>query len=415
MAGEDPSSSPTSPRRVAYLTSRFPKLSETFILFEMDEVAKLGISIQLYALVRERPAVIHPEAERWLSRATFGGRMSRSIIGAQLYWLRRRPAAYLRAWAGALRMNLSSPRFLVRAFYIVPAGAFFARRMTERGTDHIHAHYATHPALAAWVAAKLTGLPYSITVHAHDLYVDSTGLDRKATDAAFVVAVSDYNRRGVLKLAPRAKVGVIRTGTDPTVFQPHARAEGGVLTIAAVGSLEPYKGHRHLVEACRILARGGRSFRCLIVGEGLERPELERLIQEGSVGTECELLGALPREGVRDVLASADVFVLPSITMPSGKMEGLPVVLMEAMAMELPVIASNLSGIPELVENGRTGLLVPEGDPDALAAAIAQLADDEYLRRKLGSQARATVEESFDLRRSARALATLFANPPKAA
>lgn len=393
---------------VAYVMSRFPKISETYVLHEMDEVARNGIAVSLYALRREHQAVVHPEAARWVDGGMFGDESIRATLAAQAYWLRRAPLRYARTWLGALWMNLRSPSFLLRAVYIVPTAALFARKMAEGRTSHIHAHFATHAALAAWVAARLARLPYSVTVHAHDLYVNRTGLRKKMRDARFVVTISEFNAHLLESEVPGTRIEVIRTGTNPGQFSGITAHPGATFTILAVGSLEPYKGHRYLVEACAALARAALEFRCVIVGEGPQRPELERLITQADLGERCRLSGAATHEKVRETMAEADVLVLPSVTTRSGKMEGLPVVLMEAMAMGLPVVASNLSGIPELVTAGVEGLLVPERDPQALAAALEILAGDPDLRTRMGAAGRVKILESFDQRESARSLAALF-------
>jgi colanic acid/amylovoran biosynthesis glycosyltransferase len=398
-------------RRIAHVMSRFPKISETFILDEILELERLGFSVEVFALVRERPSVMHPHAEALLPRVHFGIPVTSEALAAQLYWLRRRPRRYLSAWWGCLRGNMRSPRFLCRALVAVPVAAAFARDMERLAVEHVHAHYATHPTLVAWVVQRLTDLPYSFTVHAHDLYVDRAMLHEKLERASFAVAVSEFNRRLLERVEPTSapgKVFVVRTGVEPRVFHARRRPDNRRLRVVCVASLEPYKGHAYLVEACARAVAAGVELECVLVGEGPERRTIERLVEARGLVDVVQLVGARPRSDVSELIATADLFVLPSVVMPNGKMEGLPVVIMEAMAAGTPVVASAISGVPELIEDGVTGLLVPERDAAALARAIARLAGDADLRRRVAAAARERVVEEYDRRATTRRLAELI-------
>jgi colanic acid/amylovoran biosynthesis glycosyltransferase len=387
-------------KRIAYLMSRFPKITETFILYEIVELERRGMQVEIFPLLREREPVSHPEARTLTERAHFARWASVPVILAQLYWLLRRPLAYLDAWRRALAGNLGSPKFLLRALATVPMAAWFARRMVELGTEHIHAHWATHPTLAAYVAHRLTGLPYSFTAHAHDIYVERPMLAEKLRAADFVVTISEYNRRLLADLYGElaAKVQVIHCGVDSAVFQPRQKAAAGETPLLlCVASLEDYKGHAYLIKACARLRDSGRRFRCLLVGDGELRPAIEARIARLGLQDVVVLLGRQPRERVSELLAEADVLVLPSVTTESGKQEGIPVALMEALACEVPVVATAISGIPELVIDGATGLLVPQRDAAALAGALARLCDNPEFGRRLAANGRALVLQEFDL------------------
>jgi colanic acid/amylovoran biosynthesis glycosyltransferase len=396
---------------LAHLMSRFPKISETFILNEILELEANGMQVELFPLVQEHPAVVQPEAVRLAARAHYPGTERRAVAQAQWHWLRRAPRAYARAWAGALRGNLGSPKFMARALAVVPSAAWFAREMQRLGVRHVHAHYATHPALAAWVCHRLTGIPYSFTAHAHDIYVERPMLAEKAAEAAFVVTISEYNRRLLATLVDPAaaeRVHVVRSGVDLARFAPQPRPARDALHVVCVASLEPYKGHDHLIDACARLARAGVAFECDLVGDGVLRAELEARAARLGVAGQVRFLGAQPSERVAELVAAADVLVLPSVVTPEGKMEGLPVALIEALAAETPVVASAISGIPELVEDGVTGLLVTPGDDAAIAAALQRLAGDPGLRARLGSEGRGRVASDYDLHRNVATLAKLI-------
>lgn len=387
--------------RTAIVTSRFPLVSETFILGEALELERAGVPVELFPLLRERAEVVHRGARELDRRAHHVSYSSRELWAAQWWWLRRRPRTYMEVWARAVGGNARSPGFLARALFVIPKAAAFARRMLRARVGHIHAHYATHPALAAWAASRLSGIPYSFTVHAHDLYVNRTMLGRKIAEARFVRTISEHNRELIAELygeVAAAKTRVVHCGVNLERFRPAAAARNGHrFTIICVASLQEYKGHRYLLEALARVRARGIELRCLLVGDGELRGEIEAQRELLGLGDTVALCGPQSADAVRDLLAAADAAVLPSVVTASGKKEGIPVALMEAMAMEVPVVASDISGVSELVEDGESGLLVPQRDPEALADAIARLAEDPGLRRGLGRCGRERVVAEFNL------------------
>lgn len=400
--------------RLAYVMSRFPLLSETFILRELDQLDAMGWEIELYPLLVEVEGVRHDEVGAWLRRIRWVPFVGSITAAANVRMFRDAPRRYLGTLARALGGNLSSPEFLPRALAVFPKAVAVAEKMRETGVSHVHAHYATHPALLAWVVHQLTGIPYSVTVHAHDLYVDQAMLRRKLLDARFVVTVSDYNRERIgrdVDAEVQAKTHVVRCGIDPAGYATEdGKGTRGPSSahVVSVGSLQPYKGHVHLIDAMAILRRSDVNYRLTIVGEGRERPRLERRIEELDLEACVRLAGAQTQAQVATLLRSADVYVQPSVVERSGKMEGIPVALMEAMASCVPVVATRISGVPELVRAGETGALVEPEDPHALADAIDGLARDRDLSRRLTVAARQLVEAEYDVRKNAERLSGLF-------
>jgi colanic acid/amylovoran biosynthesis glycosyltransferase len=407
------------PRTIAYMMSRFPKISETFILFEILELQRQGLRVEVFPLLREKTPVLHPEAVEVVERAHYVT-ASPELATSQLYWLLRSPRAYVRAWSDSITGNLGSPRFLARALAVVPEAALMARRMEKLGVEHIHAHYATHPALAAFVVHRLTGIPYSFTAQAHDIYVDRSMLGEKLQEADSVVAISDFNRRMLVDLYGQdaaRKTVIIRSGVDTSLFHPsrrEPRGDGRAFQALCVASLQDYKGHPFLLDAAAQLMRDGLEFRILCVGEGEDRPAIEARIAELGLGERVQLLGAQPRQRVVELLSESDAFVLPSIITDSGKMEGIPLALMEALAMETPVVATDISGLAELVVHEETGLLVPQRDGAALADALGRLAGDDALSRALGKRGREKVLAEYDVKRNEAALAALLSGDREA-
>jgi glycosyltransferase involved in cell wall biosynthesis len=390
----------TARLKVAYIMSRFPKLSETFVLYEMLALQQQGVGVEIFPLINERAKVMHEEAKPFAARARYQPVLSRPILKAQWRFLRTRPRAYLRLWWEVLRGAWGSANYLIGGLGILPKAARFAEEMQALGVTHIHAHFANHPTVAALAAHRLTGIPFSFTAHAHDLYVDQHMLKQKVRAAAFVVAISEYNKQLIIKHCGedvRDKVVVIHCGVDTSLFRPRQKASGGLFTIVCVGSLEEKKGQTHLIEACRLLKQRNLDFVCHLIGDGQTRSDLERQIEQAGLGGVVRLEGGRPRAEVLRMLEQADVVALPSIRTSSGKMEGIPVALMEPLACEVPVISTRISGIPELVEDGVTGLLVPPADPAALAEALERLAHDPDFGRRMGRAGRAKVLREFDL------------------
>lgn len=400
--------------RVAYVMSRFPKLTETFILREMLAMEALGVEIELFPLLRERADLVQPGAGPFIERAHYLPFLSRRIVASQWSWLREpaRRRRYLRAFFDMLAGTWRSPNFLLGGIGIFPKVAHAAREMESLGVDHVHCHFANHPALAGWLIHRLCGIPYSFTAHGSDLHKDRTMLPTKVAEAAFVVTISEDNRRLIESTcgpSTTGRVEVIHCGVDPSAFARRSGSSGdGRLRIVAIGTLHEVKGQTHLIEACRRLVADGVAIDCRLIGDGEDRARLAAQIEDAGLDSVVTLVGQLTGDAVVAELAGADVLVAPSVPTRSGKREGIPVVLMEAMAAGLPVVASRLSGIPELVTDGVDGLLVPPGDPGAIADALASLARDPERRNSMGANGRRRIEMDFDVLANARALITLI-------
>lgn len=397
--------------KVAYIMSRFPKITETFVLFEMLELQKLGFEVEVYPLLRERESVEHREARALVERAHYHPFCSMRILRAHLHFLWHSPVNYLSTVVRALAHTLRSPNFFLGALGILPKSVLFAREMRDSGVGHVHAHFANHPALAALIVHRLTAIPFSFTAHGSDLHVDQTALDWKLAEAEFAVTVSAYNKEFVReRVGPPVveKLRVIHCGVDPHVLLREREPAGERLEILCVAALRAVKGHRHLLDACRLLKERGVPFRCHLVGNGPLRRRIARWIAGAGLEQEVQMHGALPRQQLLERMRDAHVLVLPSVQDRSGRREGIPVTLMEAMSCSLPVVASDISGIPELVEDERTGILTPPGDAHAIAEALQRLKASPGLRERLGRAARAKVLADFDQRRSAERLAQLI-------
>lgn len=401
------------PGKIAYVMSRFPHLPETFILREMNEVERLGWHIVLYPLLVQPQSVMHAEAAAWLPRAQQIPFLSGAVMKDNGRVLCRHPLSYLRLCGQTVLANATSPNFLVRALALFPKAVHAAQQMQAEGVTHIHAHYATHPALFAWLIHRLTGISYSITVHAHDIFVRTAMLAVKLRSASFIAAISHYNREHLAKLVGpwvRDKTHIVHCGINPDRYQARSgpAAPGHPLDILSIGSLQPYKGHTYLLQACALLQQQGIPFRCRIIGGGAEQRRLEQLAAGLGLNGQVQLLGPQPQEYVAELLPTANCYVQPSVVTPSGKMEGIPVALMEAMACRLPVVATDLSGVPELVQPGKTGYLTPPADAPALAGALAEIYAAPQTAWTTAVAGQALVHKEFNLQNSAARLAALF-------
>ena len=335
------------------------------------------------------------------------------LILAQFHFLFRSPFKYWCALRCAIWQTCSVPADLARMLIIFPKAVYFARQLEDMKIDHIHAHFVSMSGIAARIAADLTGIKYSLHAHAYDIFHRNRECVRRQLELApAVVTISEYNRQYLADLCPRWRsedIHVVHCGLDPAEFTPaHVPAEDHVTRIISVGSLVEKKGHEYLIEACAQLAARGYKFRCSIVGGGPLREVLQVRINKLNLQDRVSLFGIRNLAEVQDFYRSSDIFVLACVIAGTGDRDGLPVALMEAMAMQVSVITTPVTGNPELVCDGETGLLVPERDAHTLAQAIERLINAPDLRQKLGEQGRQTVLAGFDIHQTAAQMVAIF-------
>ncbi|HEX2016535.1 MAG TPA: glycosyltransferase [Solirubrobacteraceae bacterium] len=396
--------------RIAYVLSRFPHLSETFIVREFDALAgREDIDVELFSLFPAAAGPVQPVAQPWVSRLRRAN--ARTALTGLLFWTARRPLTLGRVLIVVAAAHRRRPGRAARALVTVVLAAGHARTMRTLGVNHVHAHYATYPTLTAWVVRRLAGIPYTFTAHAHDIYVDQSLLEVKVKEAEAVVTISDFNRGFLWPYgAGRARrVEVVRYGIDVGRFayQERTLPADGPVRLLCVASLQEYKGHRYLIEA---LAQSPTLERVSVdlVGGGHLDGELRRLAAELGVGDRVRFHGALPEPRVLELLNASDGFVLPSIVAGDGQMEGLPNVLIEALAVGVPVVSTRISGIPELIRDGDTGLLAEAADAGSLARALERLLADPGDARRRSRAGRQLVERDYELRRAADQMARLL-------
>lgn len=391
--------------KIAYVMSRFPLLSETFILREMIEMDRQGFDIALYPLICQDQAVVHEEAKTWVKRAICIPFISLDVFLENVKAFFQNPVRYLSIFFQIFKGNLSSFDFLSKGLYLFPKAVYTAKRLKLEGVEHIHAHYATHPALLAWIVHKMTGISYSITVHSHDIYDCHAMLGPKLQAASFIATISNYNIDYMANLLGewvREKCAIVRCGIDPSRFNPGRNERGRVFKILQIGTLHWKKDQVTLIKAVALLRDRNIPFQLTIIGEGEERPKIEAEIQKLNLEDLVTLAGAKAQHEVAQLLPQADCYIQSSVS------EGIPVAIMEALACELPVVATKITGIPELVLHEKTGLLAEAGNIQSMADALQAMYLNSEKAKAMGKQGREWVLQEFTLEGNARKLALQF-------
>ncbi len=391
-------------QRVGYVVKMYPRLAETFILNEILAHEAAGRELEIFSLRSPVDGKFHRDLGRVQADVTY---IPGHTVKAEDFWTtvseagRESPIAQ-RIWEDGRKELAGS----------VNQAIHLARAARELGVTHMHAHFATIATTVTRLASRLTGVPYSFTAHAKDIYHESVQDDdmtRKLRDASSVVTVSDFNRDYLRNRFGPVADGVRRiyNGLDLQDFS-YTPPDGRPPLILGVGRLVEKKGFADLIRACSILRDRNREFECEIIGGGVLRKDLAELITELNLSACVRMLGPTPREEVNRRMGQAAVLAAPCVVSPNGNRDGLPTVLLEAMAVGTPCISTPVTGIPELVRDGDTGLLAAERDPRSLADALQRLLDDRGLGLALAASARRRIESDFDIHRNTVALRELF-------
>lgn len=389
--------------RLIYIIGTYPVLTTTFIDREITILRRLGVDLQVVALRRPDAEAPLSSAQRELQRGVVYLLPVAwlALLASQLYFALLRPRRFFATLAYLLSRAHPSQRSRLKTLLHFGEGVYAAYLLRERQFQELHAHFVDRAATVALVAARLLDKPYSLSIHAAaDIFVSPVLLREKLASARHAVTCTEFNRTHMANLVGAelsAKISRVYHGLELGHYSPAPAPTDGPPLIVAVGQLVERKGFTQLVGACHALKRRGYGFECQIVGRGPQRAELEALIGKlGLAGVVC-LRGALRHEDVIALYRRATLFVLPCVRGSDGDLDGIPNVIAEAMAMGLPVLSTSVSAIPELVQSGVNGLLVPPGDEDALAAALATLIDDPALRAELGRNGRLSILAAFDV------------------
>lgn len=382
--------------RLLYVTSSFPfGHGEGFLVAELDEIAAQGHDTVVLPTLGRGP-IVHDDARRLMSRTRSVPLVSAAIASSALREIRARPAATARSLR-RLRLGRSA-LILAKNAAVFPKALWTAQLARELAVDHIHAHWAGTSSTMAMVASELSGIPWSLTVHRWDIRENNL-LASKASSASFVRAISADGLADLQRAVGEIqRASVIHMGVPvPSDWRaPGTRPTGEPFRVLVPANLIEVKGHRHLVDAIAVLESRGVSVRVTLAGQGPLRAQIESQIAAHGLERVVMLVGQLSHLELLGRLATGewDAVAMPSVETRSGEKEGIPVSLLEAMSYGVPVVGTRSGGIVELLGDG-SGLLVPPGDPGALAAAIESLAADGELRARVGARGRARVESDF--------------------
>ena len=394
----------------------FPRLSETFVLNEILELEAQGVEVEIFSLTPPTDPRFHADLARLRAEITYLPRSSLAEIwGAAQAEYRAVPLDLPRAGAAfAHALHAADPDSL----RLLLQGVLIARLDERRRLDHLHAHFATSATRVAMLAHLCSGIGFSFTAHAKDIYhrdADQSLLVEALERAAFAVTVTDQNLRHLQALGPaggnirRIHNGVRLDALGKVRPRPPVDPSRGRPRLVSVGRLVEKKGFLYLVEACAILKGRGYRFQCRLIGRGPGEAAIREAIERFEVGDVVELLGAQPHDVVLETIAESDLMVLPCVVGQDGDRDALPTALLEAMALRVPVVSTDLEGVTEIVDHETTGLLVAQRDSASLAAAIQRFLEDAALRDRCGEAGRLKAERLFDLRTNVAQLAALFA------
>jgi len=385
--------------KLAYFVSHYPKLTETFIADEVKNLANT-FDVSVVPIVARQPNPELPAANLADVDVLRESLCAWSVIRDAFAQCLGSPGKVVSLMSEILGELVRHPKATVKTLLLVPRSLAFAYRLRQQPVDVLYAGFANYSASMAWMISRLSNTPFMFVAHANDIFKSHVLLAKKCRDASAVLAISKFNRNYLLALDSDLQQGhfrVVPTGVDCSNFvhRPY-RALSSTVSVLSVGSLLEKKGHRFLIDAMSMLIADGVNVHCQIIGEGPERNRLQQQIEHRGIGDQVSLLGSQDRASVNTLLEQADIFVLASVDASDKSADGIPVALMEAMAVGVPVISTRLRAIPELVIDGKTGLLCEPGSAPDIAACIERLIDDEALHARLLPEARQHVEQYFD-------------------
>jgi colanic acid/amylovoran biosynthesis glycosyltransferase len=395
------------PKHIGYVLKRYPRYSETFVVNEILAHEAAGLDIQIFSLLP--PTDNHFQEMIGHVRAPLRYLSNENIRGREF-------------WQAIEEAENSIPGILTKLelargedYRNVYQALLLASAVRSTGIEHLHAHFSTSATTVARLASLFSGVPYTFTAHAKDIYhkdVDHTDLQRKVHDATAVITIVEYNMNYLrsIFMDDKSKIILVRNGLDLASF-PYSKPERRNKEIVALGRLVEKKGFEVLIDACSLLRSRNIPFHCRIMGTGALENTLCTQIEQLALHTSIELTGALPRSEMIKYIQEAAVFAVPSIIGNDGDRDGLPTTLLEAMALGTPCISTDVTGIPEVLRDGQTGLMVPQRDAAALADALERLLLDYELGKSLSGKARILIESNFDIHKNASILRDSFSKP----
>jgi glycosyltransferase involved in cell wall biosynthesis len=395
----------------------------TWVMEEILEVKENKINVEVFCLcdpaIPSREIVkriLSRDAQKVANKINYLQDSPFRYLQAHLFYLRTSPANYISIWALLLRrlgrqlffLSKHKQNLFLGAFLKVP---YLTKIIQSKEIVHIHSHFATRPTFIAMMVSKLTGIPFSLTTH-DEIFLSSLDFSEEFNQCSFIITTSKYSRKYLIAKYGKSlesKLTVIYLGIDIEKFffcEEKKQKQGFI--VSSVGFLVPKKGFSYLIEAAKLLKEKGYQFQVVIAGEGPERNNLERLVSQLSLKSTVYLPGMISTKDLPHFFGRSDIFIFPSVIAKDGSRDVIPVAIMEAMAMGLPVVATNVGGIPELVEHKKTGILVLEKNAHELAVAIELLIKSEKLRKRLGRAGQEKVRDEFNLQINVKRKIELF-------
>ncbi|MCD6329000.1 MAG: glycosyltransferase family 4 protein [Candidatus Cloacimonetes bacterium] len=398
--------------KIAYIFSQFPETHETFILREIIELKKNNINPELFSLKKCKDKVVHPQAQEFITQTHYSALPSINVIKALLYFIWNRPLECLSLFTYLIKSNITSFEFLIKSIAIIPISLYYAKLIRDLEITHLHAHWATIPTTSAVIISKILGISFSFTAHAWDIFLPNPMLKEKIQRAEFVATCTGYNKKyldSLLDYKENDKIILNYHGIDfGTLPEINKNIEDNL--IFSIGRLCEQKGFPYLLDACDILRDQGYQFKCIIIGEGPDRKALTLQIEQLELQEYVVLSGMKPQSYIFDMFNKARMFVLPCVISKNGDRDGIPNVMIEALAMRTPVISTTISGVPEIIQNNITGITVEPRNSLQLADAIIGLLNDPDAAKTFVKNGRELVEEKFDIKKNVRELVSILIN-----
>jgi glycosyltransferase involved in cell wall biosynthesis len=399
---------------IGHLDKKFPLLTATFVYREIQALQAKGINIHTFSIWKPKSYELSNEAKHFLDRTFYVFPINwTKFFSIHISYFIKHPRTYLNVlWEYGFK-NQKRIKNAIRTFFHFCEAVYLAKEIENKNINHLHSHFANNSTTIAMMVSKLIGISFSFTAHAHDIFADQILLQKKIISAKFIITISNFNKKFLINILPQnnisSKIHIVRCGIDTYKFSrskvPNVNKKPIILSI---GRLVEKKGYPYLIKACKILVDKSIDFRCIIIGDGPQKAYLNNLIGENGLANFVTLAGIIFQEDIINYLNKSEIFVLPCIQAADNDMDGIPVVLMEAMAMQIPVISTQISGIPELIKNMETGLLVPPKNEMALAKGMKLLKDDIELRKKLGAAGKKWVFEKYEITKNTDKLYNIY-------
>lgn len=397
--------------KTAYILLWFPKPSETFVFREVIGLRKMGLPLKVYTLYGKINKGLSPEMKSASSGVKRLGIPYLTYAYRDIsHWWKKDPKTVI----GILKTMCLKPWYglekTAENFWALLCAFHLARRFDKEEIDHIHAPWACGPATAAWIASRLTDIPFSFTARAGDIFPPDGMLKDKIRDSVFVRTNNRANINHLRRFAAgnMDKIHMIYNGVAHHRYQDSPVTMKPPYRLLALGRFVGKKGYKCLIKSCKILRDWGMDFRLTLAGDGPQRRELKNLTRKLGLVDRISFPGFVSHDQVSKLFCSADVFLMPSIVHSSGDRDGIPNVIIEALMHRVPVIATAISGIPEVIEDGVTGLLIPENDPSAVSRAVLGLVRDRRSAIEMAERGRLKVQKQFNAQKNCQKILLLY-------